>query len=557
MADQAELKRLPGQSLTRSMVEALTTRGGLLVLDNCEHVIEGAAELVEALLAEAGPVDGPRTGPGPVRVLATSREGLGLATEQLPGRRPPWRPTGRRWSCSTSGPPRSTTTTTRRPAGTPWSRSAADSTGCPWPSSWPRPGSEPCPRPTWSTGSTTASASSPVAAAARWSATGPCGPPSSGPHDLLTGPEQVLFRRLSIFAGSFDLASVEQVAATPDQVDRGLDPNLEHDLDRDGIGNLLDDLVERSMVLVTSGRSGRRFRLLETMRQFGAEQLAELDHPDELARRHAHHVADEVAHIGTLLSGWDELDGVGRLQELWPNLQAAFDWAEAAGDVDLARRLIWPIGTEVTARRGVGELVDWTERLMTLADPGDDETIAQGLLWSAFHYSMTSDHPLFDRLVERFGCPDHPIAVAAQAAMASDSPTLPDVAATTIAELERRGDHHLARIFEVFRAATLLGAGRLDEAEAHIGPMVERFGADGPPTFLNWALYMQAAAADLGGDPAGPRPCTTGPWPSSCHPSPTPPTTSSGPGPCSGGASAARPSPCSGTTPATCWRCGT
>ena len=74
-------------------------------------------------------------------------------------------------------------------------------------------------------------------------------------YDLLTPPEQVLFRRLSIFAGSFDLAAAETVAA-------------DDELPVDVVNGLLGDLVERSMVAVESGAYGRRFRLLETIRQF-------------------------------------------------------------------------------------------------------------------------------------------------------------------------------------------------------------------------------------------------------------------------------------------------
>ncbi|MEL6985456.1 MAG: AfsR/SARP family transcriptional regulator, partial [Actinomycetota bacterium] len=56
-------------------------------------------------------------------------------------------------------------------------------------------------------------------------------------------------------------------------------------------------------------------------------------------------------------------------------------------------------------------------------------------------------------------------------------------------------------LFRIFIGGTLLGGGKLDEADAVITDLVARFRASGPPTFLNWALYLQAAAADIGGDP--------------------------------------------------------
>ena len=113
---------------------------------------------------------------------------------------------------------------------------------------------------------------------------------------------------------SFDLAAAESVASDTDQ-------------DATDTDHLLGDLVERSMVNVESGPLGRRFRLLETLRRFALGQLAE--HGDEAAvsRRHATWCRDEVAHIGTLLTGPGEVEGVSRLAELWPNLRTALDWA--------------------------------------------------------------------------------------------------------------------------------------------------------------------------------------------------------------------------------------
>ena len=63
----------PGLTTTASIAEAFAGRRSLLLLDNCEHVLDAAAELVEALLARDGPA----------KILATSREGLRVADERL------------------------------------------------------------------------------------------------------------------------------------------------------------------------------------------------------------------------------------------------------------------------------------------------------------------------------------------------------------------------------------------------------------------------------------------------------------------------------------------
>ena len=73
VASVLDVKESLGRTLTESIVTALQSRRALLVLDNCEHVIDGAADLAHAV-AEGCPN---------VRILATSREGLGLRDEQL------------------------------------------------------------------------------------------------------------------------------------------------------------------------------------------------------------------------------------------------------------------------------------------------------------------------------------------------------------------------------------------------------------------------------------------------------------------------------------------
>ena len=131
MAAVLGITQQPGKSVSESVAAALEGRVRLLVFDNCEHVRDAAADLVEAILAHSATV----------RILATSREGLGVADEQL------WLVPSldvgagidsaavnlfveRAHSVASRF---SVATPTRRPR---WWRSAAASTGSRWPSSW-------------------------------------------------------------------------------------------------------------------------------------------------------------------------------------------------------------------------------------------------------------------------------------------------------------------------------------------------------------------------------------------------------------------------------------
>jgi predicted ATPase len=93
-------------------------------------------------------------------------------------------------------------------------------------------------------------------------------------HDLLEPEEAVLFRRLAAFAGSFGLEAVEEVCGGVD-VESG------------GTIDLLGRLVEKSLVAVEERGSARRYRLLETVRLYARDRLAEAGEDAALGQRHA------------------------------------------------------------------------------------------------------------------------------------------------------------------------------------------------------------------------------------------------------------------------------
>jgi predicted ATPase/DNA-binding CsgD family transcriptional regulator len=92
-------------------------------------------------------------------------------------------------------------------------------------------------------------------------------------HDLCTPAERLLWARLSVFAGSFDLAAAQDVCA-------------DGALDRDRIVPTLTGLVDKSVLLREEGDGGTRYRLLDTLREFGAGQLAGSGGEPEFRARH-------------------------------------------------------------------------------------------------------------------------------------------------------------------------------------------------------------------------------------------------------------------------------
>ena len=259
------------------------------------------------------------------------------------------------------------------------------------------------------------------------------------------------------------------------------------DLPAADVDDVLGNLGDRSMLIVESGPFGRRFRLLETMRQFGAEHLFETGQTDLVAQRHAQWYLEKVTHIHQLLASPEEIEGVARLGELWANLRAAVDWACATDDRRLAHALVRPIVAEVLLRIH-SEIGDWVERILAMTPPDDEELIVFGLTWAAHRYTMNQDHAAYERLAHRYGEPDHPLVRYARAFLYEDTEALLEWGPLAVAVLRSQGDDYLAALPEMGGADALANLGRFEEHEAVFAALVDRYRADGPPTWLMWTL---------------------------------------------------------------------
>ncbi|HEX5032222.1 MAG TPA: protein kinase [Candidatus Eisenbacteria bacterium] len=150
-------------------------------------------------------------------------------------------------------------------------------------------------------------------------------------HDLLSEPERVLYRRLAVFAGGFDLEQAESVCGF------GTLPEGE-------VLDTLARLVDKSLVVSRHDDEGRtRYRLLEPLRQHAEEHLRAAGELDEIARRHAEQMAafaDRAYDERTR----DPARWVERLERDHDNLRAALAWTaahDARLDLRLAGALAW------------------------------------------------------------------------------------------------------------------------------------------------------------------------------------------------------------------------
>jgi DNA-binding CsgD family transcriptional regulator len=131
-------------------------------------------------------------------------------------------------------------------------------------------------------------------------------------HDLLDREEKLLFRRLSVFTGGFTLEAAESVCAGDD-------------LERNEVLDLLSHLVDKSLVIMKVNNTGTRYRLLETVRQYGRERLDESE--DEVEQRHAGFFVGFAEEAEGELSGSDQARWLTLLQSEHDNLRAALSWS--------------------------------------------------------------------------------------------------------------------------------------------------------------------------------------------------------------------------------------
>jgi predicted ATPase/DNA-binding SARP family transcriptional activator len=168
-------------------------------------------------------------------------------------------------------------------------------------------------------------------------------------YDLLPAQERRVLGELSVFAGGFGLGQVAEVCGAGNQA-AALD--------------VVDRLASKSLVVAEPGEEGTRYRLLETVRQYAADRLAESGDAEEAKRRHALaflSLAERERRVAVLSPDHD-------------NFRAALEWALSAGD-RAGPRLACALGDFWLARGLLAEGRDWLERALAWhpADqrPGD------------------------------------------------------------------------------------------------------------------------------------------------------------------------------------------
>jgi predicted ATPase len=466
----------PGKTVSESVAATLEGRLRLLVFDNCEHVLDAAADMIEAIFSHSQTVN----------VLATSREGLRVADEHL-------------WAVPsldlTDGIESSAAALFVERAGavrqkvplTANGESAAVVEICRQLDGIPL-GIELAASRMQSMTATEVrdrlgdrfrllvgsrrglERHQTLRHAVAWS------------YDLLDDGERSVLDRCSVFAGGFDLAGAQAVTGSDDEI---------------ATLDLLDALVRKSL-LVADHSSGRtRYSMLETIRQFAEEQLAATGQATEARTAHAHHFAQRETDIMSLWDSPRQREAYEWFTVELANLRTAFRWAADRGDLDDAAAI-------ATFAAWLGfcvenfEPVVWAEELIEPARAVDHPRLG-------FVYVIASQCYTSGRVEEavRYSDAGIPVVESGRGEVPFDVEGLLSSAYVYAAQPERAVDWCRSRVqsgrdsHRLSRASLILSltvAQSYEDAIAATTGLIEAAEATGNPWALSYALVAFGVA---------------------------------------------------------------
>lgn len=315
-------------------------------------------------------------------------------------------------------------------------------------------------------------------------------------HDALRPAEQVLFRRLSVFTGSFTLESSERVCADTD-------PSLD-------VVDGIPSLVDRSLVVADTSTTPARYRLLETLRQYGAERLSACGEEERFRSRHLDWCVSLVEAADVGLCGPDPRRWLAALDVEHDNVRGALVWAAAGQRPDAGLRLASAMRRYWEMRARAREGRSWFERLFSVDVAVDPVTHARALADAGILALCNNDADEATRfaaesvaLAENLGrdkVTAHAWTAAGGAAiLRNDTIAARDAYRKSLAAAERAGDRLPAAIAMVNVGFSSLREGGVAEARPFLEQGLVLLRELGNPAYIGRALiFLGLAAYDEG-----------------------------------------------------------
>jgi predicted ATPase/class 3 adenylate cyclase len=384
IAESIGIAPQPGRSVVDTLISRLSDRGMLIVLDNCEHLIEAAAETTQNLL-QACP---------DVRFIATSRQRLGLAGEHVVVVKP-------------LSLPETTDLDAEAllgfEAGELFVQRAGEANA-----DW-RLDDAAAPQVARICAAVEGIPLAIELAAARTRVLtvsqiadrldqqlALLGGSSSGDdrqhglratidwsYELMTEAERRLFDRLSVFRGGADYDAIEATCA---EVIDG------------SVLDALDGLVSKSMIIADESRRGMRYRLLEPLRQYAAERLVDRNDDADAFQRHWNHFDRFAAEAEVGVRSSEQLEWLARTEADYDNLRAALARAYEADEIEVCFSIAGSLSWFMFLHSHLEDWALWLPRLLARRDDSEPRMLARLLLsasqnaWELSHMEEASAH---------------------------------------------------------------------------------------------------------------------------------------------------------------------
>ncbi|MCI3929005.1 BTAD domain-containing putative transcriptional regulator [Streptomyces sp. AN091965] len=326
---------------------------------------------------------------------------------------------------------------------------------------------------------------------------------------LLSGPERTVLRRLAVHDGCGPAAAQAVGAGGAVRAADVLD--------------LLARLVDRSLVVTSDRPDGPRYCLLESVREYGAEQLREAGEAEDVRERHSAHYAALAERGGAALRGPEQRRWLERLDEESGNLRRALDAAVGRGAVERALRMVNALAWYWVLRGRVAEARRSLDAALALAPtgtglpPGAAAARALALAWRTGIALRESDEGFTDACTGTGADTDEP-APTAEGPAAANGPT--SVADASAAAHPEDIEPPLAAVLEAYRhvddpsgratalwilGSAQLGAGAVRTGERLVNEALDAFEALGDRWGTAAALSVRARHAMAHGDLAAVR----------------------------------------------------
>ncbi len=262
-------------------------------------------------------------------------------------------------------------------------------------------------------------------------------------YDLLQDSEKLLLRRLSVFAGGWTLGAADRICAGDDVEDGE-------------VLDLLTSLIDKSLVAADESEAGFRYRLLETVRQYARERFVESGGTEAIRARHRDYFLALADEADKKLLGAEQADWLRRLEKEHDNLRSALEWSDVEAQEQEDLRLCAAMHRFWITRGYLAEGRQWCARIFAKgvpAQPTLEHARALNVAGSlAFHQT---DYPaartLLEQSVALSKVLDHRMGIAlalnnlgAVAIEQGDHPTARALYEESLALLRELGDRHVA-----------------------------------------------------------------------------------------------------------------